>query len=1552
MNFLDKLTGHDQRKRAEEERRALERARIASLGRAQQSSNPAVAQRATQKLNTQQYNVAPVKMPSLYKNLTSAVGTVANNLDFNANSNYDRQKRMRQGMPELYQDQQRANGNMRPNMNAGQAFVGNTARFLNTANAAGREVQDTTKMYSAQLTNNPTAYRNAQAENYKFKNTAYQPNSGLLGAGTIFNNPGEFNTLGAKDLSKRIGATTVGTAGEVIPVGKGFSLANKGANATIGATTKLVGQGALAGGMGSVGNQQIQYGRVDPKQVAIDAALGGITTGAIGYAGSKLPIAAKATTKIASQVPEAVQKFDNKLTEVANPAIKSLRANREDAVRAFERETNPRVREQINRYIAQVDGELGKLNRGGGGGEPIKNISPMKSAPKQQNILTDNKVVENQRVRDFTSEYASMLKQIDDGATGGQLQKVNDGTSGGTYTRTSEHSPFYRKVYAETGKPPTKAMWQKEAQRQLESGNGDAFAIDEYRKLVNEVNTNPEVQSMLDAADRGEFRTVETGQVSSPEVNIKVKEAKSERIVPVTKQTQQGDIVVKSQVNPSRKYTEKRFTVDNEGKLIEDRKGAYRLFSDDEGHIKGIRIGDEYYDAKETLGNLADVNDYGSALATQRRNIERSFGKETADKVQKFLVDDQQARATQMITRHIEYKKGLQALADDLGISFKIGRGKAKKVSAAIQDFGEGNRTKQSLVDEFGADYANKIVTADKWFKGNYEKLLNEANETLVKYGYDPIPKRKNYYTHFQDENVWKSFGLKMQEIRNFANPTMQDATTTPTRGKVNNALAGQTEFTVPNKKWNPFAQQRKGGAYTSSAFEAFERYLNPTLNNIYMTPSITRARVIARAVAQEADLAGKDANGIIIQTREWANRLAGKSNRFDRPIVDSKAGQKYLKAAQWMQKKAGQNTIVGNLATAVMQPVVVTQASGRFGYKNTLLAAMQEMSTTHTSNAPIRQSEFLNRRYADLAPVTSGKTDKARGYANKPLEVIEQGATRITWQAAYNDALSKGMKGKQAIKYADIETEKTVAGRSIGEKPEMFESKAAGPLTMYGLEVSNYWQQVGKEMIGNKNFAQAGRVFAAAYAFNLLLQELTGRQVGFNPIDVAIDSYEETQKDKPLKDKAIAIGQRVLGEGVDNTPFVGPIVNTAIGDRKLRDILGNSSNTGRFGVSSPIGAITSTTNVGGIPIPQNVILPFAGNQAKKTYEGLTAFAKGKVEDKNGKTLVEIPKTPTNLAKATIFGKNAIKEVDQYNTNIGLKKVDQKPVQNQTNSRAASQGPDTVMKNTKLTLDQAKDIQKKEYGGKYKDLSSDEIKELAKTDPEAAKYKKSYDATVAAYGATPDLPTNLNDSAKKVIERSSRLTSEGTTKWNKLANNDKTIQTAITSWLPDKSRPPKITNEVAKMWAEYEKSIADGSTNKIEADSKKRSIITSAYKSELDDLTKSFYSLGDDAMKAELEKGTITQAQMDKVIEIDNVLTSMGMQKYSQVGKKLRSALGYGLVGGSSGGSGGGGRGGKPSFTSVAISKQANSPRYVTVAPVKKAVFKRKSSRKSFKNVA
>lgn len=119
------------------------------------------------------------------------------------------------------------------------------------------------------------------------------------------------------------------------------------------------------------------------------------------------------------------------------------------------------------------------------------------AAPASKVTLTPSQTAHMPEIGGYThsehmaNDYADMLRGQEQGVKGGQLIKQADGG----YTRTSEHSPFYRAYFKEHGAVPTKAAYLEEAKLELESGKDSLGAAKDYQQLrEREAQPIPRVQ--------------------------------------------------------------------------------------------------------------------------------------------------------------------------------------------------------------------------------------------------------------------------------------------------------------------------------------------------------------------------------------------------------------------------------------------------------------------------------------------------------------------------------------------------------------------------------------------------------------------------------------------------------------------------------------------------------------------------------------------------------------------------------------------------------------------------------------------------------------------------------------------------------------------------------------------------------------------------------------------------------------------------------------------------------------------------------------------------
>lgn len=631
---------------------------------------------------------------------------------------------------------------------------------------------------------------------------------------------------------------------------------------------------------------------------------------------------------------------------------------------------------------------------------------------------------------------------------------------------------------------------------------------------------------------------------------------------------------------------------------------------------------------KDLVGDASRWNDVGSTLKTIDRNLEKAAPDEaTYRKVRQFLVEPREQAVTAMFDEAKAIKANLKNVVDTYGL-------KDKEVRGDVMRFGEKKMTYDDLVAKHGQEQANAVVEADKWFRAEYDRLLNETNATLRKYGQSEIPRRENYYTHFMDDSLWSKVGLKLEQIAQRGD-VLQDATAPSARGKkIDPKLLGQSEFTKPNKKWNPFAQQRKGDQTKYDAVEAFERYLVPTLHNKHLTDSVVRTRMLTKEF-QNATAQSKNLPTFIRSLQEYGNHLSGKSNRFDRPLIESDWGGKALRASQYLQQQMGRNVILGSARSAVMQTAGLPQSIATAGFKNTALGAWNQLLKTAAGQADEvdRLSPFIRRRYARYDKVIPSNLEKAEKVAGAAFEAIEETVTKTIWRANHAKATSEGFKGSAAIREADRLTERVVGGRQIGERAEAFRSVMGNNFLQFQLEVNNMVQQMAQDWRGKPvNYV---KFFAAAYVLNSLYEETLGDR----PLPDVADTVKDVVGHIQEGNYKAAAG-RPFGEVLSNIPGGSTIAGT-LPERTRQTYFGDTE-AGRYGSTFPAANIVWSNQEYAIPGT------FGLGQAKRSFNGFQDFLEGKSTNKDGEVKYKIKQDAENALRAGLLGTYSTKEGIDY----------------------------------------------------------------------------------------------------------------------------------------------------------------------------------------------------------------------------------------------------------------------------------------------------------------
>jgi hypothetical protein len=662
---------------------------------------------------------------------------------------------------------------------------------------------------------------------------------------------------------------------------------------------------------------------------------------------------------------------------------------------------------------------------------------------------------------------------------------------------------------------------------------------------------------------------------------------------------------------------------------------------------------------------------------------------ELADRLPKEMGD----RIRQALdTAKINYAMHMENSANDLYDKVVKGLGikKGSKESALVQDFGEKTLAKQFLermnidwkkltpeqLDEVNLQQLQqktkdwkKIVEADKYFRENYDSLLNQVNKVRKEvYPTNPekiVPKRQDYYHHFNELT-----GL--EGLRNLFD----------TPANIDPHLEGVSPYTRPQTKWQGFMQRRGLGPYKSDAVGGYLTYLKASSHSINLDPVIRVLRGSAKTIADATEYS-KNANKIVEALQDHANDIAGKTNPYDRSFLQKIVGRQGVRIISNLNSRVKANMILGNLGSTFGQlgnlPLGIAKA--KF---HSIPAAMDTFGqvanwiTRGEKKAPIYKSQFLKERFvqATFRKFDASLLDKPKNAAVWLLETADKAQSSFVWNAMYRKGLSK--KVADPIKFADYETRKIVAGRGVGEVPLLQKAKTAQLLTPFTLEVANQWK-VLREMVGDKDAGGIITFLVASAAINAGMEKIKGSEASYDPVGALIDGY--MKKDGTTGQKVLGALASLNGETLGNIPGGNyiPQIMGMVNDKQKEAIFGDRS-PDRFGTGLGVAStiFKPATDAFGGNLGQAgkdllpLILPYGGNQIKKTYGGADALIKGGSYNSQGRMQYPVDSSnPADVLHALMFGATTTGSGQDFYNNkrqpLSVKQTSQ--VQNSSNPK-------------------------------------------------------------------------------------------------------------------------------------------------------------------------------------------------------------------------------------------------------------------------------------------
>jgi len=642
----------------------------------------------------------------------------------------------------------------------------------------------------------------------------------------------------------------------------------------------------------------------------------------------------------------------------------------------------------------------------------------------------------------------------------------------------------------------------------------------------------------------------------------------------------------------------------------------------------------------------------------------------TAERVAEFLDGGIGGRA---------YREMIKPVYDSAVIIKKEG----VKIKEEVEKFGviEGS------TDDVNASLfaQKKINTASdkseglaKYTRNKYDEFLERLNKTRKKLGVEPIPKRADYITHLNELNVLSElFGgidritvkKRISEMKSELldqHPDWTEARAFDRAKREVEGLTGISQYVDARQPVFKFAKKRLGDWEANpSVLRSLNSYSDSALRYIYQAENVAKNKAYK-------DFLPANSREFM---RLWnSEQVAGR-------VPPSTMSPTTKRAVSAIRGTIGANTILGNLGTTFMQLTSFPQVVAFAGARNTMGGVVKRIYS-YLSNGTgmyrfsrtnaLRSLEtdiglgnsILDESLRSLGKLKgmrdpSAKSRQAihfgRRLAMTIMETADQFTVGATFEAFYSKAIKDGVDPQEAMDYADIMTGKTQANYFREALPlflNTIEGKTLGQFGTYGM---NQWEMFikdfGKEFKYNAKspksvksfFRQFIKFLIGAYLVDSVSEKIFGRQ----PFDVK-DLVDEVILFAKGESTIGQVGEQAKQTVISYVPFLSSVKFGSLppviefGYDIIQATLGTGSDSEK--------SFDNLKSKWGF----NVLLPFGGNQLRKTLQGVESvtdldlpLAKDVTKTSSGKVKYEVEGKIEKI-KAMIFGGYATTESREF----------------------------------------------------------------------------------------------------------------------------------------------------------------------------------------------------------------------------------------------------------------------------------------------------------------
>lgn len=712
---------------------------------------------------------------------------------------------------------------------------------------------------------------------------------------------------------------------------------------------------------------------------------------------------------------------------------------------------------------------------------------------------------------------------------------------------------------------------------------------------------------------------------------------------------------------------------------VKERMYGKRRKESHEGIVNNIKshFASKGLDLDTVLGKAKNLSTFSTVDNTPQRVMEKSLGYKEGQALADMTVNKVAQNESEGVRWVNGIVKELKQISKEYGIKPR------SKESAAAQKFAEGyyvdenDQVRPYKEEQLKADFPDvrkreniKKLASDPRIRRIYDDALDSINESRRKNHYKEIPKRANYFLHSMEKSdIFSRLGTPF-------NPQDIGAADLPTD------INGMTADFKPGQPYFASANARKGYKTTYDLLGGVEKYVNNAKNQIYHIEDIQTLRALRNYIAdmygQAKGFEGLDEMSNVevaerieqIQSNhlssfakflnEEANIIAGKTSLIDRGL-EGIIGRRGIKVVDTINRQVGSNMVGFNVSSALTNVVSGVQAMAKSNKFDVLKAFTQTVSNRigsiygKTDGFTEENSGYVRRQGIDR--FSSRPVDKVNDAGYFLMGAVDQVTSEFILRTKYNELTRKGMSSEQAHIEADKWASRILGDRSIGQQPQLYNSKMLGLITKFQLEVRNQLDsqfydtyQDAKTTSDNhlKTAAKVGKtVFELAvlqHIFGTAFESVTGYNPAFDLIEVLMTAIG-ADDDEESEDTALDNIEQGFLALMEDLPYTSTLTGGRIPIESALPI--KELITGENDYGQEVSRAETLKEVA-----PYYMLPTGYGQIKKTSQGLGMFdedlpVSGSYTD-SGNLRFPVKDTTKNRVAAGLFGQYANENARDY----------------------------------------------------------------------------------------------------------------------------------------------------------------------------------------------------------------------------------------------------------------------------------------------------------------